>query len=95
MGGVELITKLCDMELPDMLRFAEVLFDKTKTDVPVELMLQLALNAESIKGYERVMDRIPIDGAYESLNEGSGSYIVPDFDVNNRHLRESVYEGIH
>ena len=75
MGGVEVITKLCEMELPDMLRFAEVLFEKTKTDIPAELMLQLAMNAESIKDYERVMDRIPIDGAYESLNDGSGAFI--------------------
>ena len=91
----EVIGKLYSLSIPDMLHFAQVMFEKTKTDIPAELMLKLSMDAENIRGYKRVMDRIPIDGAYESINDGSGAYIVPDFEINNRHLRESIYEGIH
>lgn len=91
----EIIRKIYAMNAQDMLQFASVLFEKTETDMPVDVMMSFAANAEAIKGYEQVMDRIPIDDAYSSLNDGSGSYIVPDFEVNNQHLYESIYEGKH
>lgn len=91
----EIIRKIYAMSAQDMLQFASVLFEKTETDMPADVMMSFAANAEGIKGYEQVMDRIPIDDAYSSLNDGSGSFIVPDFEVNNQHLYESIYEGKH
>lgn len=91
----EIIRKIYAMSAQDMLKFAGVLFEKTETDMPANVMMAFAANAEEIKAYEQVMDRIPIDDAYSSLNSGSGSYIVPDFEINNRHLYESIYEGKH
>lgn len=91
----EIIRKVYALSAQDMLQFASVLFEKTETDMPADVMLTFAANAEQIKAYQQVMDRIPIDDAYSSLNDGSGSYIVPDFEVNNQHLYESIYEGKH
>lgn len=91
----DLIRKLYKMELKDMIRFGEVLVEKTKTDISADRMLQFAMNAKEIKAYKHITDRIPIDGSYTRVEEDTVSYIVPDFDINNRHLLESVFEGEH
>lgn len=89
----EIMKKLYSMRLQDMLQFADALFSKIENDIPADLMLRFAADAEGIKTYKQIMDRIPVDNAYTSLNDGSGSYIVPDFEINNKHLYESIYEG--
>ncbi|MDO5785721.1 MAG: LCP family protein [Eubacteriales bacterium] len=91
----EIIRKVYALSAQDMLQFASVLFEKIETDIPVDVMMAFAANAEEIKAYQQVMDRIPIDDAYSSLDNGSGFYIVPDFEVNSQHLYESIYEGKH
>ena len=91
----QIIKKMYSMGLSDMVNFANTFYKQIKTDIPDDVMIAFALNAGELKSYRQVMDRIPIDGAYSSLNDGSGSYVVPDFEVNNQHLQESLYEGIH
>lgn len=91
----KVLGKAFQLSTSDMLQFANVFYDKMTTDIPDEVFLTLASNASELRQYSQISDRIPIDGAYESGDTGSGYYVIPDFDVNNRHLRDSIYKGIH
>ena len=79
----------------DLLNFANVFYKKLETDIPDSVFLELGMNASAIRKYKQIEDRIPIDGSYESGNTGSGYYVIPDFEVNNKHLQESLFEGKH
>ena len=59
------------------------------------MILKLAANAGKIMRYDRFSDKIPMDGAYISEDNGSGYFAVPDVEVNNAHLYSSIYEGKH
>ena len=78
-----------------MLQFADTFYERMTTNIPDDVFLSLARNASDLRLYREVSDRIPIDGSYESGNTGSGYYVIPDFEVNNRHLQDSIYKGIH
>ena len=91
----QVLLKAFQLPAAERLQFASVFFDKVVTDVPEEVFLSLAVNASEIRKYKQVSDRIPIDGSYESGNTGSGYYVIPDFDVNIKHLQDSIYRGIH
>ena len=91
----KVLGKAFQLSTSDMLQFANVFYDKMTTDIPDEVFLTLAENASELRQYSQISDRIPIDEAYESGDTGSGYYVVPDFNINNRHLRDSIYKGIH
>lgn len=97
--GQEIITAIMSKALQlgtsDMLQFASVFYEKIETDVPDDVFLELGLNASELRRYTKISDRIPLDGAYESSSTGSGYYAIPDFEVNNKHLHDSIYNGIH
>ena len=89
------LSKAFRLSTSDLLKFAGVFYDKLDTNIPDSLFLQLGMNASEIRGYRQISDRIPIDGSYESGNTGSGYYVVPDMEVNKKHLQESLLEGKH
>ena len=89
------LKKAFRLKTADMLAFANVFYEKVKTNIPDSVFLDLASNASDLRKYEQISDRIPIDGSYESGNTGSGYYVIPDFEVNNKHLKDSIYNGIH
>ena len=91
----EVLVKAFRLSSSDMLQFASVFYEKMATNIPDETFLTLAMNASELRQYSRISDRIPIDDSYESGNTGSGYYVIPDFSVNNRHLQDSIYKGIH
>lgn len=87
--------KAFKLSTSDMLDFANVFYEKMTTNIPDELFMTLAMNASELRQYRQISDRIPIDGSYESGDTGSGYYVIPDFEINNRHLQDSIYKGIH
>ena len=97
--GREVITavlsKAFRLGTSDLLKFASVFYDKLETDIPDSLFMQIGMDASEIRSYKQISDRIPIDGSYESGNTGSGYYVVPDMEINKKHLQESLFEGKH
>ena len=91
----EVLKKVSEMSMQEMLPFADVFLKKTNNNISDELLMSIVNGAEEIKSYKLISDRIPIDGAYQSQNDGNGSYIIPDFEINNKHLKDSIYKGIH
>ena len=89
------LAKAFRLNTSDLLKFAGVFYDKLETNIPDSLFIQLGTNAAEIRGYKQISDRIPIDGSYESGNTGSGYYVVPDMEINKKHLQESLFEGKH
>ncbi|MBQ7693317.1 MAG: LCP family protein [Oscillospiraceae bacterium] len=91
----QVLVKAFQLPAAEMLQFANVFFEKIKTDIPDDVFLTLAMNASELRQYSQISDRIPIDGSYESGNTGSGYYVTPDYEVNKKHLQDSLYQGIH
>lgn len=89
-----LMDKLYKKSLPEKLNFAAAVLSKIHTDLDSADILKIALNAGRLRFYDRVSDRIPIDGSFTSQNDGNGYYAVPDLEVNKEHLQQSVYKGI-
>ena len=89
----QLLEKAYSMSLPELISFAGDLLSKVQTDISAQAMLSIAAGAEQLKSYSQVSDRIPLDDAYTSLN--NGSYLVPNFELTNQHLHDSLYEGKH
>ena len=51
---------------------------------------------EARLGFKRLLIRkLRRYGGYTDENDGNGYYAVPDFEVNNAHLQQSIYQGIH
>lgn len=92
---MKVLEKAFAMNSGDMLQLADVFYNQLETDIPDALFIQLGLNASELKKYKQVSDHIPIEDSYESGNTGSGYYVIPDFEINNKHLQESLFEGIH
>ena len=90
-----LMDKLYKKSLPEKLNFAVTVLSKIDTDLNSGDILKIALHAGKLKSYNRISDRIPIDGSYTSQNDGNGYYAIPDFEVNKEHLQQSIYQGIH
>jgi len=90
-----LMDKLYKKPLPEKIDFAATVLSKIETDMTVGDILKIALNAFKLRLYDRVSDRIPIDGSFTSQNDGNGYYAVPDLEVNKEHLQQSIYKGIH
>ena len=90
-----LMDKLYKKSLPGKIKFAAKLLSKIETDVTAGDVLKIALHAGKLRSYDRISDRIPIDGSYTSQNDGNGYYAIPDFEVNKEHLQQSIYQGIH
>ncbi len=93
--ATELMDKLCKKSLAEQIDIAAMILSKIETDVDEDEILKFALNAGKISSYDRISDRIPIDGGYTDQDDGNGYYAVPDFEVNNAHLQQSIYQGIH
>ena len=90
-----LMDKVCKKSLSQKLSFAATVYSKIETDIPEGMILKLAANADRIRHFDRISDKIPLEGTYVSENNGNGYYAVPDIEINNAHLRESIYKGIH
>lgn len=91
----QVLTKAFKLPAEEMLQFANVFFEKMRTNIPDDVFLTLAMNASDLRQYTLISDRIPIDGSYESGDTGSGYYVTPDYEVNKKHLQDSLYKGIH
>lgn len=90
-----LMETLSGKPVSEMIDFAGMLYSQIETDMPESETMKLALNAGRIMRYDRISDKIPMDGTYSSEDNGNGYYAVPDFEVNNAHLYASIYEGKH
>ena len=90
-----LMDKLYKKSLPEKINFASMLLSKIGTDMSSGDILKIALNAGKLRFYDRISDRIPIDGSYTSQNDGNGYYAIPDLEVNKEHLQQSIYHGVH
>ncbi len=93
--ATQLMEKLYKRSLAEKIDFAALALSKIETDMDGGDMIKYALNANKIRFYDRISDRIPIDGSFTSQSDGNGYYAVPDFEINNTHLQESIYQGIH
>ena len=89
------LSKAFRLNTSDLLKFASVFYNKLETNIPDSLFMKLGMDASEIRSYKQISDRIPIDGSYESGNTGSGYYVVPDMEINKKHLQESLFEGKH
>lgn len=91
----QVLGKAFTLPSADMLQFANVFFEKMTTNIPSDVFLMLTLNAAELRQYKQISDRIPLDGSYDSGNTGSGYYVIPNFEINNKHLQDSINKGIH
>ncbi|MDO4983489.1 MAG: LCP family protein [Eubacteriales bacterium] len=91
----QLMDKLAKKSLSEKINFAATVYSKIETDIPEGMILKLAANANRVRHFDRFSDKIPLDEAYISENGGNGYYAVPDFEINNAHLQDSIYKGIH
>ena len=90
-----LLRKFKSADVSELLRFSRSAYRRLTSNIPASFFLKLAGSISSIKDYTLVMDRIPIDGSFESGNTGSGYFITPDYESNRQHLHDSLFEGIH
>ena len=90
-----LMDKLYKKPLSGKINFAAMVLSKIETDMTAGDILKITLHAPMLRSYNRISDRVPIDGAYTSQNDSNGYYAVPDFEINKEHLQKSIYQGIH
>lgn len=91
----QLMDTLYGRTLAEKIDFAALVLSKIDTDLDSGDILKFARAAGKISRYDRISDRIPIDGSFTSQNDANGYYAVPDFEINNAHLQESIYQGKH
>ena len=90
----ELLKKIQDMSIEEMIGFADAFFSNIETDMSDNDLMTIIANSDEIFSYEMISDRVPRDGEYTPSNDGN-AYVIPNFELTNRHLYESIYEGIH
>ena len=90
-----LMDKLYKKSLAGKISFASTVLSKIETDMTSGDILKIALHALKLRSYDRISDRVPIDGSYTSQNDANGYYAVPDFEINKDHLQKSIYQGVH
>ena len=86
--------KLKKMSHSELIDFANAFFKEVDTDLSASELFALLDKSDELLNYKTISDRIPLDGAYTSSSDGN-AYAQPDYEVNNKHLFESIYEGIH
>ena len=75
-------------------QFAEKFIPNVETDMSDADLLAFSNSASVFMDYKLYSAKIPLDGAYKNSNDGN-AFIIPDFEVNNKYLYESIYEGKH
>ena len=89
-----MLEKVKKMSTEEKSAFAEEFMPKIETDMTDADVLAFSMSASSFMDFELFSAKIPLDGAYKDSNDGN-AYIIPDFEVNNKYLYESIYEGKH
>lgn len=89
---VQLRDKTMELPVDELLELYAKLMSGLDTGIPQGELMELALNSTTYLGYEVISQRIPLDGTGHTENLG-GSMLVIDFEVNNRHLHSTIYEG--
>lgn len=90
----QIMDKLKNMSHSELIDFANAFFKEVDTDLSASELFALLDKSDELLNYKTISDRIPLDGAYTSSSDGN-AYAQPDYEVNNKHLFESIYEGIH
>lgn len=90
----QIMGKFEKMSHSELIDFANIFFGEVETDLSSNEFLKLLDHSEELLKYKTVSDRIPLDGTYTSSSDGN-AYVQPDYEVNNKHLFESIYEGVH
>ena len=91
---IELLKKIQKMSIEEMIMFADTFFSNIETDMRDSDLMTIIGNSDEIFGYEMISDRVPRDGEYTPSNDGN-AYVIPNFELTNKHLFESIYGGIH
>jgi len=91
---VKILDKVRAMNEAQRKEFADRFFPLVETDMSDADILSFSMSAASFMDFDLYSAKIPLDGAYTDSNDGN-YYVVPDLDVNNKYLYESIYEGKH
>ena len=89
-----ILEKVKKMSTGEKSAFADTFIPKIETDMSDADILAFSMSASFFMDFELFSAKIPLDGAYKDSNDGN-AYIIPDFEVNNKYLYESIYEGKH
>ena len=89
-----ILEKVKAMSTEEKSAFADKFIPKIETDMSDADILAFSMSASTFMDFELYSAKIPLDGAYKDSNDGN-AYIIPDFEINNKYLYESIYEGKH
>lgn len=90
----KIFEKIKDMDSTAQTEFADRFFPCVETDMTDADILSFSLSASTFMDFEPYSAKIPLDGAYTDSNDGN-YYVIPDPEINNKYLFESIYEGKH
>lgn len=90
----KIFEKIMMMDAAAQTDFTNRFLPSIKTDMSDAEMLAFSMNTSTFAEFELYTAKIPLDGAYTDSNDGN-AYILPDFEVNNKYLYDSIYEGKH
>lgn len=89
-----ILEKVKKMNNDEKLAFAERFIPNIKTNMSDMDILAYSLSSSDFMDFSLYSAKIPLDGTYRDSNDGN-AYIIPDFEINNKYLYESIYEGKH
>ena len=89
-----ILEKVKKMSTNDKTAFADAFVSEVETDMNDADILAFSMSAAVFMDFDLYSAKIPLDGTYKDSNDGN-SFILPDFEINNQYLYESIYEGKH
>ena len=89
-----ILDKVREMNKDEKAAFADTFIPRIQTDMSDAEILAFSVSASTFMDFELFSAKIPLDGAYKDSNDGN-AYVIPDFEINNKYLYESIYEGKH
>jgi len=89
-----MLQKVKEMSTSQKATFADKVLPMIETDMTDSEILSFSQSASEFMDFDLYSAKIPLDGTYRDSTDGN-NFILPDFEINNKYLYESIYEGKH
>lgn len=88
---MEIAGKLKEMDAAELLEFAAAAMPLMTYNIPYSEILSLAMKSSEMMNYDIVLDRIPYDGMFSTMDVNGQGMLVPDWEETIAKLKETIY----
>lgn len=89
-----MLEKFKTMNTKEKAAFADKVLSSIETNMTDSEILSFSQSTSEFMDFDLYSAKIPLDGTYRDSADGN-NFILPDFEINNKYLYESIYEGKH